>query len=414
MGFVEASSARHVAEKKRLIQSYEKSEENWSVTHPRYRMLQALHGFVRYQERYQAQVQEWREAYESLPEAQRKVLESATTYHKKFDRLMKLWEINGKMSEEIVKHALSFYHIPQHELDGYINEAESIEQWDNQAAVSDAINHLARDWSTDGLHERVPTFAPILETIKEHFPDRSTRKEGPVRILQPGIGVGRLPHDMARLGYVEVTSNEWSQYMNVVYRYMETLTVPNSVSWHPYIDWWSHQPTPEEHEHKVIIPDIAVNASSVLHVEGDFMTVFENQTAHYDVVVTLFFIDTGKNTLEYLDNINRLLKPGGFWINMGPLLYGTSPQLQMSLEEVVNVSERMGFEFLETDEKWGEITIPGKTVRGQELGYLFNKRAMRRNMYMAQFSVAKKTGRDYPEFPKTENEPFNFAPGSKF
>jgi 2-polyprenyl-3-methyl-5-hydroxy-6-metoxy-1,4-benzoquinol methylase len=327
---------------------------------------------------------------------------------------MSLWERNGRLSEDIIKHALSFYQIPQHELDGYVKEAESINQWDNQAAVVDAINHLARDWSVDGIHERIPTFEPILETIKEQFPDRGERKEGPVRILQPGVGVGRLPHDIARIDNTEVTSNEWSQYMNIVYRYMETLSLPKSVSWFPYIDWWSHQPTAAEHEHEVFIPDVGVNASSVLHVEGDFMTVFENKTAHYDVVVTLFFVDTAKNMMDYLDNINRLLKPGGIWINMGPLLYGTSPQMQMSLEEVINVSEKMNFEFLETDEKWGTITVPGKTVRGQELGYLFNKRAMRRNLYMAQFWVAKKTGRNYSAFPKRPNEPFDFAPGSHF
>jgi SAM-dependent methyltransferase len=343
-----------------------------------------------------------------------KIIESATSHDKKFPRVKELWEVNGRLSEEIVKHAVSYYQIPQHELDGYIQEAESIDQWDNQAATIDAINHLARDWSVDGMHERAPTYEPIMETIEQYFPDRSDRKEGPVRILQPGVGVGRLPHDIARLSNVEVTSNEYSSYMNIAYRFMESLPLKDSMSWHAYIDWWSHQPTVAEHEHKVTIPDMGVNASSVLHVEGDFMAVFENQTAHYDVVVTLFFLDTARNVMDYLDNINRLLKPGGIWINLGPLLYGTSPTLQMSLEEVISVSEKMGFEFQETDEKWGEITVPGKTVRGKEIGYLFNKRALRRNVYVAQFWVAKKTGKPYEDFPKRENTPFGFLPGNHF
>jgi SAM-dependent methyltransferase len=325
-----------------------------------------------------------------------------------------LWEANGHLAEEIVKHAISYYGIPQHELDGYIREAEGIDQWDNQAATIDALHHLARDWSVDGMHERAPTYDPILEAIQEHYPDRSGRKEGPVRVLQPGVGVGRLPHDIARLGDMEVTSNEYSAYMNLAYRFIETLPLKDSRSFYPYVDWWSHQPTAAEHEHKVSVPDMGVNASSVLHVEGDFMSVFENKTAHYDVVVTLFFVDTARNVMDYLDNINRLLKPGGIWINLGPLLYGTNPTLQMSLDELVSVSEKMGFEFQETDEKWGDITVPGKPVRGKEIGYLFNRRAMRRNMYMAQFWVAKKTGKPYEDFPKRENVPFGFAPGNHF
>jgi hypothetical protein len=72
-GYVEPSNTRHVEEKKRLLATYERTDETWTVNHPRYRMLQALHGFVRYQERYQTQVQEWKDAYEALPEEQKQV-----------------------------------------------------------------------------------------------------------------------------------------------------------------------------------------------------------------------------------------------------------------------------------------------------------------------------------------------------
>jgi carnosine N-methyltransferase len=213
---------------------------------------------------------------------------------------------------------------------------------------------------------------------------------------------------------MEVTSNEYSYYMNLAYRHIETLSLPDSAPFHPYIDWWSYQPSPQERHHRVTIPDVGVNSSSVLMVEGDFMHVFDDQPAHYDVIVTLFFIDTAKNSLDYIDNINRLLKPGGLWINLGPLLYGTNPILQLSLEEIVNVSEAMGFEFLDLDEKWGEITLPGKKVRASEINYLVNKRSIRRNVYTAQFWVAKKVHRDYEEFPRGESQPLEFVPGAHF
>ena len=40
-----------------------------------------------------------------------------------------------------------------------------------------------------------------------------------------------------------------------------------------------------------------------------------------DVVVTSFFLDTAHNVLDYIELIHQILKPGGHWINLGPLLY---------------------------------------------------------------------------------------------
>jgi carnosine N-methyltransferase len=39
----------------------------------------------------------------------------------------------------------------------------------------------------------------------------------------------------------------------------------------------------------------------------------------YDGVVTCFFIDTAVHVFDYLQASHRLLKPGGVWINHGPL-----------------------------------------------------------------------------------------------
>jgi carnosine N-methyltransferase len=129
---------------------------------------------------------------------------------------------------------------------------------------------------------------------------------------------------------------------------------------------------------------------SVLLVEGDFTTVFSKQQGEYDVIVTHFFIDTARNLLSYFDTIHRLLKHGGFWINFGPLLYGTAPFVQLSLDEVVAVVENMGFEFEEIDERCGNISLVEKKVRWKEAEYGFNRKALNRNVYKAQAWVARK------------------------
>lgn len=179
-------------------------------------------------------------------------------------------------------------------------------------------------------------------------------------------------------------------YMNVVYRFLEQQTSPASTTVYPFVDYWSHHISNADMLRPVSFPDTPLNATSSLLVEGDFTTAFNDKTGSFDAVVTHFFIDTARNLMSYLETIHKLLPPGGHWVNFGPLLYGTGPFVQLSLEEILAVAEAMGFEFLETDEGCGELTVEGGKVRGLEAVYGFNDRALTKNAYQAQFWVARK------------------------
>ena len=37
--------------------------------------------------------------------------------------------------------------------------------------------------------------------------------------------------------------------------------------------------------------------------------------------MTVFFIDTAHNIIDYIETISKILKPGGVWINLGNDLY---------------------------------------------------------------------------------------------
>ena len=68
------------------------------------------------------------------------------------------------------------------------------------------------------------------------------------------------------------------------------------------------------------------------------------------MIATCYFIDTAKNIIEYLEVIHRALKPGGLWINLGPLLYHfegmkNEMSIDLSLEEVKTVATNLGFTF---------------------------------------------------------------------
>lgn len=84
---------------------------------------------------------------------------------------------------------------------------------------------------------------------------------------------------------------------------------------------------------------------------GDFLDIASDQGESWDCVATCFFIDTANNVVEYLEAIWHVLKPGGYWINLGPLLYhyanSSMPSLELTLNEVIHVAKAIGFEILE-------------------------------------------------------------------
>lgn len=40
----------------------------------------------------------------------------------------------------------------------------------------------------------------------------------------------------------------------------------------------------------------------------------------FDSVVTVFFLDTAHNVIAYIETIYDVLKPGGYWVNLGNVL----------------------------------------------------------------------------------------------
>jgi len=93
------------------------------------------------------------------------------------------------------------------------------------------------------------------------------------------------------------------------------------------------------------------------------------------------FIDTAHNVLDYLECIMSCLKPGGIWINLGPLLWHYSEQqeerqIELSLEEVLLLAEKVGFQV--------EMKEPIST------SYSADEQSMMHTIYTCTHFVAKK------------------------
>ncbi|EUC30501.1 hypothetical protein COCCADRAFT_103718 [Bipolaris zeicola 26-R-13] len=368
-------TARHRHEKAHLMKRMDRKSGKWTTNHARYRLLEALWAYTRYRERHMAELDRWRTLYKST-------LENTIGYRKKLDEIERLILTNAAICRDMVQHAMQFYGIEQKELDDHMSLAEKDGRQADRFATSQTLKHYVRDWADEGLKERNEAFPCILstlESIKSEYPEDTK-----LSVLLPGSGLGRLGHDIANLGAgFEVTLNEWSMLMNIGYRYMDSQTTPNTLTFHPFIDAMSHHATKSDMLRPISAPNIAPHPD-VLLVEGDFTTVLADKEGTFDIIVTHFFIDTARNLMSYFDTISRLLKPGGHWINFGPLLYGTGPFVQLSLEEIIRVVEAMGFAFEDLGEECGELTFEGGKVRSREAEYGFNVKALTRYAYLAQ------------------------------
>jgi carnosine N-methyltransferase len=74
-------------------------------------------------------------------------------------------------------------------------------------------------------------------------------------------------------------------------------------------------------------------------VAGEFISVYHDQLAQWNAVVTCFFLDTGNNILDYIEHIHKILRKGGVWLNLGPLEYHyskimTETSVELSWEEI--------------------------------------------------------------------------------
>ncbi|KAK9676523.1 hypothetical protein RND81_11G082700 [Saponaria officinalis] len=252
------------------------------------------------------------------------------------------------------------------------------------------VRNIVRDWASEGQMERDQCYQPILDELNRLFPTCS--KDSPPCCLVPGAGLGRLALEISRLGFA-CQGNEFSYYMMICSSFI--LNHTNSVDeWtiYPWIHSNCNSLSDADQLRPVSIPDILPASAGITEgfsmCGGDFIEVYTDpsQEGAWDVVVTCFFIDTAHNIVEYIEIIWKILKDGGVWINLGPLLYHFSEaygenemSVELSLEDVKKVALNYGFHL----EK--ESTI--------ETTYTTNPRSMMQNRYFAAFwTMTKKFG----------------------
>ncbi|CAB1422739.1 unnamed protein product [Pleuronectes platessa] len=250
--------------------------------------------------------------------------------------------------------------------------------------LKSTIKQFVRDWSDEGQAERDSCYRPIIQEIQRLFPcDQYDVSK--VSVLIPGAGLGRLAWEIASLGYI-CQGNEWSLFMlfssNFVLNRCEQV---NTLTLYPWIHQFSNNKKSSDQTRPIRFPDVNPQSlpltAEFSMVAGDFVEVYTD-TDSWDCVATCFFIDTAHNVIEYVETIWKILKPGGVWINLGPLLYhfenmADELSVELSYEDIRTAMVKFGFH-IEVEKESMQTT------------YTENDRSMLRYVYDCVFFVARK------------------------
>eukprot|EP01065_Artemidia_motanka_P005866 TRINITY_DN12843_c0_g1_i1.p1 TRINITY_DN12843_c0_g1~~TRINITY_DN12843_c0_g1_i1.p1 ORF type:complete len:432 (+),score=174.62 TRINITY_DN12843_c0_g1_i1:55-1296(+) len=261
--------------------------------------------------------------------------------------------------------------------------------------VFSTLRQFVRDWGEEGQAERQSTYQPFYDELERRFPDRAARKD--IRVLVPGSGLSRLAFEISLRGFW-TQGNEFSHHMLVSGHFLlNKLQHSKSVQIFPYVDQTVNVFNRNDQFRPVLIPDVAPAESTAAlaaqgmsqgpfsMVAGDFLEVYgkPDEAGTWDCVATCFFIDTAHNIFEYVEALHRMLKPGGVWINLGPLLYHFSDDprqvsVDLSYEELKKVIAKFGFSM--------------KEERRVQTTYTTNLAGMKLVVYNAVYFTAVKEG----------------------
>ena len=290
--------------------------------------------------------------------------------------------------------------------------------------VSISIRQLYRDWSVEGAVERHLCYDPVLDELKGRFGSRADKHN--LKILVPGSGLGRLAYELALQGH-QVEANELSIHQLITSDFILNFPsphlqdLPEQYDLYPFAHSFANQLNVEHQLKKVMIPDVqpaatlraqmsdseqsapdGIQSPNINLVFGDFTRIYQHEKhkAEFDVVVTVFFIDTATNLLRYIDTIHHCLKPGGLWINLGPLLWHSSPKSQEESEdevvqEAVGSKRDFGSVELTLEEVISVVKAAGFVMEKQEIcrepvGYVQNTGSLLQSLYYVSSWVVRK------------------------
>ncbi|RKO94061.1 N2227-like protein [Blyttiomyces helicus] len=256
--------------------------------------------------------------------------------------------------------------------------------------VLSTLRQCVRDWTDEGKAERDSTYQIVIDELMKRFGHLSVEERAGISVLVPGAGLGRLAWEIVSRGFT-TQGNEFSFFMLLVSAFILNNTEgPRDHILFPWIHSFSNHTSTENMLRPVYVPNVATAdippTAGFSMVAGEFCSVYNSEPGTHDehsrdAVVSCFFLDTAKNIVAYLETIHRVLKPGGVFINIGPLLYhweGLSKELsvELTLDELLLLIKQIGFDIVEE--------------RRVDASYASNISSMMETRYRCSFFVCSK------------------------
>ncbi|CAH8530168.1 unnamed protein product [Schistosoma turkestanicum] len=398
----------------------EKLKEAAEMDH--YHFVKTLSAFKFFGPHLLKRVERSRAYYHSLPSDHHKLIHE---FDENLNKVEQCILHNSDLIASIIKHSAPDIFNGEHacELNGTIASSNGTDLKNNHTAgcrekigpfaftntemdkVRSALKQFVRDWSVEGKPERDICYQYVLNDVLELFNPKKTNPAN-VHILVPGAGLGRLAWELAHLGYT-CQGNEWSLYMLIpAFFILNTCKQMNEYKLYPWIGQFCNNMSREDQLTPVHFPDVCptdlpANVQFSM-AAGDFVEIYTEPNT-WDCIATVFFIDTAHNILNYLDTIWRILKPGGYWINFGPLLYHFSDipgedSLELSYAELRLAITRLGFEIM-------------REKTGIQCGYTQNPSSMLSYNYNCVYGLFRKPLTTAPTTPPSPSisSPINDA-----
>lgn len=388
-----------------------------------------------------------RQSFYALPASQWTLLSQPPFNY--LDTLVKVDEaldVNADIAEAIVATALPSFGLDQSAADEeqavgepepeYVRQARSRNSqgpWTGKSSPLDqdkarsTLRQLYRDWSAEGASEREACYGPVLRQLDEEFSSLSDSEKASVNVLLPGAGLGRLLVELVKAGYT-AEGNEISYHQLMTSDFILNHTTPGQqFPLYPFALSFSNHINRDNQLRKVMIPDIHPGRVLSESSEGKDVHAFERMSMSaadfcvsykepqnrdkYDVVATVFFIDTAPNLIAYIEAVRSCLKTGGIWINHGPLTWhfenkppgksneddqaesNTGPAKRPGATDL-GIAEPGSFELSE-DEVLALVAHFGFVIEKREwgqtrTGYIQDENSMLLSEYRPSFWVARK------------------------
>jgi carnosine N-methyltransferase len=227
-------------------------------------------------------------------------------------------------------------------------EVEEETMCHNVSKIRTTVKQFFREWCAQSpeLHD----YHYLVDAAKKYL-----KKEE--RVLVPGCGLARLALELVEAGF-HTQGNEVTYFMlygsNFVLNCAER---KEQFEIYPFIHSLINHESEEDMFRGVKVPDklaleVVPQDADFSMASGEFTEIYRDSLDSFAGVVTCFFLDTANNIFAYIDTIEGILRPGGIWINYGPLLYHFKDMLdqisvELSWEQVVTYIELKGFKLIE-------------------------------------------------------------------